>query len=577
MAGVARASSVVPEEPVSSGAMPPQPSLMYRSIVLLIISLAALPVAAQHEGVLHPRDPLHGFLLRQQVTGDLQGILLQHLPLSRYEARAYLTRIDRSRLNSLDRSLLRSYVGEQPPGAELAQQLWSQFYDGGASFLSVEGEGFRFELDPLLYLQAGRVMRPGADTLHRSTFQNTRGIRAAGHIGPYFFFETRLEENQRRDAWPSVALRSAPRLGGTKFYRESQEYDYWRAMGVVGIRTNHFEVRAGRDRNRWGDGVTSLFLSDYAPEYDQLQIRTTVWRFQYVNLFTAWTDVASLDRFNDHVMPRKYGALHSLAIDLPARVQLHFYESVIFAPDYDDNRRRGFDLSYLNPLIFYRAVEIDRGSPDNMQIGAGASWIPVPGLKLFAQGLLTEFKLDELTSGEGWFGNKWGWTGGFHAVPPWVPGMDVRFEHTRVRPFTYSHRDVETTFVHYNDPLGHPAEQNFYDYALQINYQPHVRWSGTLNASYTRRGRNPEGENWGGDPRESYATRLQNHGHFIGQGVRVNEYRLEAHAGYELLPRVYLEVAAYMEQIDDAELGTEWYVNPMLQLRWGLPFQGMRY
>ena len=150
-------------------------------------------------------------------------------------------------------------------------------------------------------------------------------------------------------------------------------------------------------------------------------------------------------------------------------------------------------------------------------------------------------------------------------------------EHTRVRPFTYSHRAANNSFVHYDDPLGHPAGQNFYDWALQLRYQPRARWSGAINAWYTRRGRNPEGENVGADPREPYTTRTRNHGHFIGQGVRVDDYRIEAYGGYEILPRMNLELALYLSQSDDAETGREWNVNPSLQLRWGMPFRSARY
>lgn len=551
--------------------------LISRGLVFLLFASLCAPSFAQHEGVLRTADPLHTFLLRQQVGGNLDHVALQHLPLSRYEALAYLDQIDTDALSSVDRRLLTRYTGQESDPPKWIQRIWPRLYVNGSSFLSVRGDDFAFEIDPLLNLQLGTIVRPSRDDRHSSTYLNTRAVRAAGHIGPHLFFETRVEENQMRAAWPMYARRTAPRIGGTKFHSDSQSYDYWRAMGLVGIRTRHFEVRAGRDRNRWGDGITSLYLSDYGPEYDQVQIRTTVWRFQYVNLFTAWTDLSPLERLGDHVFPRKYGAFHSLSVDLPARVQLHFYESVISAPDYSDDRRRGYDLSYLNPIIFYRAVEIDRGSPDNVQIGAGASWIATPGLKLFGQGLITEFRLEELTAGDGWFGNKWGWTAGFHAAPPWIPGLDIRMEHTRVRPFTYSHRSAETTFVHYDDPLGHPAGQNFYDYALQVHYQPAVRWSAALNAWYTRSGRNPDDENVGSDPRESYVTRSRDHGHFIGQGVRVHEYRLEAYGGYEILPRMNLEATIYMAQVDDAETGTQWYFNPGLQLRWGMPFRSARY
>ena len=59
--------------------------------------------------------------------------------------------------------------------------------------------------------------------------------------------------------------------------------------------------------------------------------------------------------------------------------------------------------------------------------------------------------------------------------------------------------------------------------------------------------------------------------------MRQNQWLVEAYAGYELLPDVYLELAVRAESIDDAETGLDRYVVPFLMLRWGLPFQSTRY
>src|SRR5690625_7433600 len=99
-------------------------------------------------------------------------------------------------------------------------------------------------------------------------------------------------------------------------------------MGTVGVQTRFVDIRAGRDRNRWGDGLSSMFLSDYPPEYDQVQIRPTFWRLQYINLYSAGPDYASSNRFSSHVVPRKDVAPHPLAVHLPGRVQLHLHQSV---------------------------------------------------------------------------------------------------------------------------------------------------------------------------------------------------------------------------------------------------------
>ena len=60
-------------------------------------------------------------------------------------------------------------------------------------------------------------------------------------------------------------------------------------------------------------------------------------------------------------------------------------------------------------------------------------------------------------------------------------------------------------------------------------------------------------------------------------GVRQDRWLLEAHAGYELLPELFLEAALRVASVDDAERGLDRYVAPYLMLRWALPFQSRRY
>ena len=52
---------------------------------------------------------------------------------------------------------------------------------------------------------------------------------------------------------------------------------------------------------------------------------------------------------------------------------------------------------------------------------------------------------------------------------------------------------------------------------------------------------------------------------------------VEARVGYELLPSLFLEGVLRAESVDDAERGLDRYVAPSVSLRWGLPFQSVRY
>ena len=551
-------------------------------LTLLLVFLLAHTARAQSEGLLQIDDAPHRFLLRQQVAGCLPDAFLSHQPLSAYEAQRYLDSLDvrSGALSTLDQRLLARFQGEEAgPNAEWLGERVPFVYRNGQNLLSASGDGFALQVDPLLYLTYGRARQTerGEQTPGATLWQNTRGARAAGHIGTYVFFEARLEENQRRDVRLAFVQETAPRLGSVQLLEDAQAYDYWVWAGMVGVRSRFFEVRFGRDRNHWGFGRTSLALSDYAPAYNQLQLRTSFWRVQYVNLFAALTDLSPFgDTFRDQILPKKYAAAHRLAVNLPGRVQLELFETIIFATDTTGAQRRSnYDLDYLNPVIFYRAVEADRGSPDNALLGGGLAWTAWPGLRLHTQLLIDELTVGEI--GQASWVNKWGWQLGAAVADVLVPGLFLQIEYTRQRPYLYSHRSRLTGYTHFNDGLGHPAGPNTSDVAFFLNYQATPRWRGALNVAYTRRGRNTDTLNYGADPLVNYNSRISDDDITLLQGVRQNSLLVEAYAGYELLPGLTLEAALRAESTDDAETGLDRYLAPFVMLRWGLPFQSVRY
>ncbi len=590
---------------------------------LLLLPAALVPAAhAQHEGLLQTDDAASRTLLRQRALGRLPGAFLGTQPLSAYTARAYADSALAAEgpLGHADRALLRRIAGRADgPGAGFVRRRVPFLYADGRSFYSVRAEDYALELSPLATLSYGRARntRPGGDGFGGDGFggdgfggdgfggdgfggdgfggdgfggdgsapvwQNTRGVRAAGHIGPHVFFESRLLENQRRDARPAFGRETAPRLGNTKF-QDGTTYDYFVATGVVGLRSRFFEARLGRDRNRWGFGRANLFLTDYATVYDQLQLRTSFWRVHYTNLYARFSSLLPADEPIGSIMPRKYGVFHRLALDLPGRVQVEVFESIVFATDTTGaNRRTGFDFAYLNPIIFYRAVEHDLGSPDNALLGAGISWVAAPGVQVYAQGLLDELRVAEFFND--WWGNRWGYQLGLFLVDPgWgerrLRGFDLRVEYARQRPFLYSHRTEATAYLHYGDLLGHPAGPNTSDLAVSASYRPVPRVWAALDLAFTRRGRSPgDGRNFGESPVRSYDTRdpsLDDATPTL-HGVRQTLLLAEARVGYELLPSLFAEVALRTESVDDAERGLDRYVAPFASLRWGVPFASVRY
>lgn len=546
-------------------------------LLWVVLGVSPAPVSAQTDGLLHLDDSAHRFLERQKVLGRLPTTFVLHQPLSVDAARAALDRLAAlgDTLSPGERRWVARLRNETPqPGASWAQSIWPALYPNGRDLAAVSGDGFALQVNPLLYATVGRARV--SDDADVTTWRNTRGVRASGHVGP-LFFESRLTENQERPAQVAFGDDTAPRLGFS-LLQSGTTYDYFTATGVVGFRSRFFEVRFGHDRHQWGHGLQSLNVSDYAPAYDHLQIRTSVWRLQYTNLFARYTDperVNTNDRGGNTAFPSRYGAHHQLALQLTDRLQIELFESIRFAPQTDSLvNRSGFELGYLNPIIFYRAIERELGSPDNAMLGFGGSWIAVPGWQVYGQFLLDELRVSEL--GSGWWGNKWGWVLGTRVVGMGSDHLSVQAEVARLRPFLYAHFYTPNAYLHYDDTLGHPAGPNAFDAVISAEYRPPSRWEAGFTAALTQRGRNPDGENIGADPSLSTRTRSRNEVDFLS-GVRQTQVLVEAHVGVEVLPQLIAEAALRVTSVDDDVRGDTRVVQPYVTLRWGLPFSSARF
>ena len=199
-------------------------------------------------------------------------------------------------------------------------------------------------------------------------------------------------------------------------------------------------------------------------------------------------------------------------------------------------------------------------------------------MRVYGQGVLDEFTAARFF--DDYWANKWGVLGGIQTVDLGLPGLELRAEAARLRPFLYSHRTEEAAVTHYGDALAFAAGPNAVDLSFFARYRPTVRIEAALNAARTVRGRNPDGRNVGADPRLPYTTRdtaLDLDGVPTLTGVRQTETLVEARLAYELLPGFFAETALVATSLVDAERGATRSLTALLQLRWGVPFRSQRY
>lgn len=546
-------------------------------LLLLALALLALPAAAQVEGVLQIESDLERFVLRQHALGRLPGLDPGALPLNAREALARLDTL-RGELSGTDRRLLDAYLGRETAGLFGPSVAGgTPLYANNRSFVYASAEDYGVEVSPLLGLAAGpaTVNRPAGEGNESVTvWEAARGIRAAGHVGR-FFAEARVAETQVIAPNGTRERLTAPRIAFARTFGQTDpEYDYIRSTGLVGYRDKRVEVRAGRDRNRWGFARGSLQLSNYASEYDHAQVRLTVGPISFQSLYARFLDPrAEGENDRSGVVEQRYGAFHRASARLGGGVEVEVFESVIFG-DRDDDNRNGFEPAYLVPFALYRAVERDLGSPDNMLLGAGAAWRVTPGVRVYATGLLDELVAADFFD-DAWT-SKWGFVTGLQLADIGLPNTDVQIEYARIRPYVYSHRDSVTAAVHYGDVLGHPAGPNASDLSLRVEHRPGRDWVLAADLAYTVRGRNTEALNFGSDPERETNDRVPEPNPTL-QGVRQRIAVADVSVGARLLPDATAGVRLQAHLLDDEEDGRSGFVAPQVFLRWAFVPLGPRY
>ena len=228
----------------------------------------------------------------------------------------------------------------------------------------------------------------------------------------------------------------------------------------------YFHFTLGKGRTFLGEGRRSLFLGDGATGYPYLRITTTAWHLRYMNLFTLMRDLPG-GRSPLSAPSRKFASIHYLSWNVSKRVNAGFFEAIVWQ-DNDPRYPRGFDLSYLNPVIFLRPVEFGLGSPDNALMGIALNVKAGRQTLLYSQVALDEFLLNHVRAGDGWYGNKQGVQVGAIAHDTFGrKGLMLRAEVNYARPFMYAHTDRRQNYAHEGEALAHPYGAGFLEALLE--------------------------------------------------------------------------------------------------------------
>ena len=395
------------------------------------------------------------------------------------------------------------------------QKVWNRLFN--EDVVQLHRKDFNLVVNPLMNFEGGRDVEG-----HKTTWVNTRGIEVKGSVGKNITFYTNFYENQA--VFPSYLdryirkNRVVPGQGLARNFKGSG-FDYAASTGYLNMQAGkHFAFQFGHGKNFLGDGYRSLLLSDNS--FNNLYFKATlnVWHIKYQVLYNQYIDVRT--NIPDFGYARKYSTVQYLSWAVSKRVNISVFDAVVWKNTDSTGRYRGFDVQYLNPIIFLRPVEFSIGSPDNALMGLNASVVVGKHSVFYGQLLLDEFTLHEVLAGTGYWANKQAFQLGFKTYDAFkIKNLYLQAEYNRVPPYTYSEREEIMNYGHYNQPLAHPFGANFWESVNFIKYN-YKRFYFSYEFLYAIYGQDPAGKNYGKDIYKSYNTRENDYGNFIGQGIK---------------------------------------------------------
>ncbi len=403
-----------------------------------------------------------------------------------------------------------------------------------------EHKNITIHLNPLFNFGFGNESVEG-----KQTWTNKEGLFVDGTIGKNLYFYTDFMAGH--SIFPAYIndfisdRRVVPGQGKVKSYGGSS-YNYSQFSGYLSYNPGKwFNLQLGQGKNFIGDGYRSLFLSDNAYSYPYLKFTT---EFNSIHYSIMWAELADMNKENDvFYRNTKYIAAHYLNMNIGKRLSIGLFESVVWA-GVDTTGNRGFEFSYLTPLIFFRPVEYSIGSPDNITMGLNTKYVIGKQNVLYGQFVLGEFKQDEVFSGNKWWANKQGFQIGLKCFDLFgIPNLRFQTEYNQVRPYTYSHRETVTNYGHYFQELAHPLGANFRESVSFLSYKKN-RWIFSAELMSAIKGMDYEDDvSYGGDIFKDNDLRANDYGNTIGQGLRTNLLFMEGSVSYMVNPRNNFNIA----------------------------------
>ena len=321
-----------------------------------------------------------------------------------------------------------------------------------------------------------------------------------------------------------------------------------------------FNIDAGKGNNFIGEGHRSLLLSNMQAPYPYVKLTTKFGKVTYKNLYS------SLYNLNNNNLVKKFSATHYLNIDINSNINIGIFESVLWQSR-TETYNRGYEISYLNPIIFYRPVEYSMGSnKGNALMGLNLS-VKIKNHKFYGQFLLDDLNIsrqkdsDKENYSSGFFQNKYGYQLGASFN---YKNLNCNLEYNQVQPYTYAHKIPLQNYSHMNQSLAHPLGANFKEVINIVKFKKD-NFLFSLSSKFIKIGLDSVNSHFGqnifiSDLNASNDGAQYSYGNSNGQGVNTSIVLIQPEISYKLKYFDLFSSIYYLKKKSDLLDQTSFYI-----------------
>jgi len=508
--------------------------IVLRYLIILFLLLSP-NVFSQVENV-PLNHPVYTFLKEMKVKNIIPYISEDVSNLSRFQVKNYLKQVEEKldELSNTERDLFNRYKTEfyefiDPenttyffhPEKNFGTSLSETFSHKVKYFYAYVEENAKAFVEILGHYYYGQQFEPYVNNAHLFDI----GFRIHGTVFKHLGYNLSVIKGGSAGDRQVAELIEPRVLHSFKWVEDSENIaNYEFTEGYIKYYTEpaedmHLSIQLGREHKTVGYGYGSkLVLSGDNPPLDFIEFDFNYGIVKFTSIHGSTVGDFSYD-INERYT--KYWAFNRLKLSFENLFDIGIGENIVYSG-------RGIELGYLSPLGFYKFVEESNQDRDNGNLYFDLQTSFIPNLEFQATFFLDENILSNLQNLQ-IYKNKTAYQVGVFWYEAFkLNNLSLILEYTKIRPFVYSHVDIQNTYTAWGTNLGHPIGPNADEVFSRVAYNltDWIRLS--LDYHFIRRGENiydNQGnliKNVGGDLNITHGPNPENENAYFLDGIRFN-------------------------------------------------------